>query len=323
MARSEYEIKLNLPSKAFGNGYVILWEKEENRMNEHDEIKTEIKDHSLSKEPDLQKTMSVPEMRKLLGLKKTEGYWLVHRGFFKTEIIGGMMRVDIESFEKWYANQVKHKKVNGEEPGRELIKGSYSFQDAANLLGINSACLYEIWKKEDRKTIKVDFVKRIPKEEFDKWLYGQTAYKKSDRIPTVSDMEKDYIRFEETARLLNIQEEVMLKLTRTGKYKALFEVRVFDNKRWISRKSFRLFLNAQNEYRVAGNDENTSSDDLIAETKEYVSRNEAAELAGVTASTITKWIQAEVFPCIGAGKVLRIKRTDFLDWLNESRKVRM
>ena len=88
-------------------------------MNEHDEIK----DHSLSKEPDLQKTMSVPEMRKLLGLKKTEGYWLVHRGFFKTEIIGGMMRVDIESFEKWYANQVKHKKVNGEEPGRELIKG--------------------------------------------------------------------------------------------------------------------------------------------------------------------------------------------------------
>ena len=25
------------------------------------------------------KTMSVPEMRRLLGLKKTDGYWLVHR----------------------------------------------------------------------------------------------------------------------------------------------------------------------------------------------------------------------------------------------------
>ncbi len=292
-------------------------------MKEQYKISTEIKNHGLIKEPALQKTMSVPEMRKLLGLKKTEGYWLVHREFFKTEIIGGMMRVDIESFEKWYANQVKHKKINGEEPGRELIKGSYSFQEAANLLGVNNACLYEIWKKEERKTIKVDFVKCIPKEEFDKWLYGQTAYKKSDRMPTIKDMEKDYIRFEETARLLNIQEEVMLKLTRTGKYKALFEVRVFDNKRWILRKSFRLFLNAQNEYRVDGNYENILSDDLIAETKEYVSRNEAAELAGVTASTITKWIQAEVFPCIGAGKGLRIKRTDFLDWLNESRKVRI
>lgn len=292
-------------------------------MKEYNEIRTEIKNHRLNKESALQKTMSVSEMRKLLGLKKTEGYWLVHREFFKTEIIGGMMRVDIESFEKWYANQVKHKKVDGEEPGRELIKGSYSFQDAANLLGVNNACLYEIWKKEERKTIKVDFVKRIPKEEFGNWLSEQTVYKKSDRIPTISDMEKGYIRFEETARLLNIQEDTMLKLIRTSKYKAFFEVRVFDNKKWISKRSFRLFLNAQNEYRITDNDENTSSDNLIIETKEYISRNEAAELTGVKASTITKWIQAEAFPCIGAGKVLRIKRTDFLVWLNESRKVRM
>lgn len=292
-------------------------------MKEQYKISTEIKNHGLIKEPALQKTMSVPEMRKLLGLKKTEGYWLVHREFFKTEIIGGMMRVDIESFEKWYANQVKHKKVDGEEPGRELIKGSYSFQDAANLLGVNNACLYEIWKREERKTIKVDFVKRIPKEEFENWLSEQTVYKKSDRIPTISDMEKGYIRFKETARMLNIQEDTMLKLIRTSKYKAFFEVRVFDNKKWISKKSFRLFLNAQNEYRITDNDENTSSDNLIIETKEYISRNEAAELAGVKASTITKWIQAEAFPCVGAGKVLRIKRADFLAWLNESRKVRM
>ena len=292
-------------------------------MKEQYKISTEIKNHGLIKEPALQKTMSVPEMRKLLGLKKTEGYWLVHREFFKTEIIGGMMRVDIESFEKWYANQVKHKKINGEEPGRELIKGSYSFQEAANLLGVNNACLYEIWKKEERKTIKVDFVKRIPKEEFENWLSEQTVYKKSDRIPTISDMEKGYIRFKETARLLNIQEDTMLKLIRTSKYKAFFEVRVFDNKKWISKKSFRLFLNAQNEYRITDNDENTSPDNLIIETKEYISRSEAAELAGVKASTITKWIQAEAFPCVGAGKVLRIKRADFLAWLNESRKVRM
>jgi len=297
--------------------------RREHRMKEQYKISTEIKNHGLIKEPALKKTMSVPEMRKLLGLKKTEGYWLVHREFFKTEIIGGMMRVDIESFEKWYANQVKHKKVDGEEPGRELIKGSYSFQDAANLLGVNNACLYEIWKREERKTIKVDFVKRIPKEEFENWLSEQTVYKKSDRIPTISDMEKGYIRFKETARMLNIQEDTMLKLIRTSKYKAFFEVRVFDNKKWISKKSFRLFLNAQNEYRITDNDENTSSDNLIIETKEYISRNEAAELAGVKASTITKWIQAEAFPCVGAGKVLRIKRADFLAWLNESRKVRM
>lgn len=45
------------------------------------------------------KTMSVPEMRRLLGLKKTDSYWLVHRNFFQTYIVNGQMRVDIASFE--------------------------------------------------------------------------------------------------------------------------------------------------------------------------------------------------------------------------------
>ena len=52
------------------------------------------------------KTMSVPEMRRLLGLKKTDSYWLVHRNFFQTYIVNGQMRVDIASFEKWYADQI-------------------------------------------------------------------------------------------------------------------------------------------------------------------------------------------------------------------------
>ena len=105
------------------------------------DIRTRLEQFQANKDPRLKNTMSVPEMRRLLGLKKTESYWLVHRNFFETKIIDGKMRVDIESFEKWYANQVKHKKVNGEEPGAELMKTSYSFQDAANLLGINSANL--------------------------------------------------------------------------------------------------------------------------------------------------------------------------------------
>ena len=129
-------------------------------MEELQNMRTRKEQYRVSKDPALQKTMSVPEMRKLLGLKKTESYWLVHRNFFKTEIIGGVMRIDIESFEKWYANQVKHKKVNGEAPGRELTKTSYSFQEAANLLGVNNANLYEIilifpTSKKNNKTVRV------------------------------------------------------------------------------------------------------------------------------------------------------------------------
>ena len=35
----------------------------------------------------------------MLGLKKTESYWLVHRNFFKTDIVNGHMMIDVESFE--------------------------------------------------------------------------------------------------------------------------------------------------------------------------------------------------------------------------------
>ena len=49
-------------------------------------------------------TMSVPEMRRMLGLGKTESYWLVHRGFFDTILVEGKMRIVIESFEKWLSN---------------------------------------------------------------------------------------------------------------------------------------------------------------------------------------------------------------------------
>ena len=92
--------------------------------------------------------------------------------------------------EIWYANQVKHKKVNGEEPGAELMKSSYSFRDAANLLGIHSSNLYEIWRDQNLKTITVDFTKRIPIEVFEEWYEHQIMYQKVGRMPTITDLEK-------------------------------------------------------------------------------------------------------------------------------------
>lgn len=194
--------------------------------------------------------MSVPEMRRLLGLKKTDSYWLVHRNFFQTYIVNGQMRVDIASFEKWYANQVKHKKVNGEEPGAELMKSSYSFRDAANLLGITK--------------------------------------------------------------------EKLSVITRASRFKEYFEIRVFEDKKWISKKSFQYFLNAQSVYQVTRAPEKEDPvEQGNMETKEYISRQEAEALAGVTSGTITKWIQMGHFSIAGAGKALRIHRNEFLKWLKE------
>ena len=47
------------------------------------------------------KSMSVPEMGRLLGLGKTESYYLVKKNWFKVVTIGGKMRVMVDSFEEW------------------------------------------------------------------------------------------------------------------------------------------------------------------------------------------------------------------------------
>ena len=73
--------------------------------------------------------MTVPEMGKLLGLKKTDRYWLVHKNVFESKEIAGKIRINIASFEKWYANQIKYHKVIGEEPGKELKSWSYSVKE--------------------------------------------------------------------------------------------------------------------------------------------------------------------------------------------------
>lgn len=56
-------------------------------------------------------SMSVMEMGRMLGLKKTNSYWLVKKNYFKTIMVAGRMRVMIDSFEDWYENQSHYKKV--------------------------------------------------------------------------------------------------------------------------------------------------------------------------------------------------------------------
>ena len=87
-------------------------------------------------------TISVPEMTRLLGLKKTEGYWLVHKKQFQTVMIAGQMRIVLSSFEEWYANQTHYKKVDGSAPGSEIKSISYSINDLSKLLNISDDCVY-------------------------------------------------------------------------------------------------------------------------------------------------------------------------------------
>ena len=270
---------------------------------------------------EMQRTMSVPEMRNLLGLKKTEGYWLVHKNYFLTEIIDGTMRVNIDSFETWYANQTRYKKNTGEEPGAQLRLSSYSFRDVANMLGVYDATIYEVWNKNSLPTIIVNNMKRIPTNVFDEWYKNQNKYHKVDDPATIDEIKEKYISFREAAEIVGVKSEELLYIIRRD-YADLLDMRIFENIRWISRSGFQDFLNVQDKYKVKDKNKSAGSNhDKGFEKKTYISKDEAARIAGVSKSTIGKWALQGLFPCEAAGMVMRIKRKSFLKWLRENKKV--
>ena len=130
-------------------------------------------------------TMSVREMQHLLGLGKTDSYWLLHKNFFEVILINDKMRIVISSFEKWYANQVKYHKVNGPPPGEELCKRSYSVLEVAEILKVDSDTVYTLIRQGKLKAETVDFWMRIPKEEFERWYRSQSRHR------TAADRERD------------------------------------------------------------------------------------------------------------------------------------
>ena len=84
-----------------------MGKKEEWMKEEYQDMIKDIESNSpYKRNPSPQKKwMSVTEMGELLGLKKTDRYWLLHKNVFESREIAGKLRVNIASFEKWYANQ--------------------------------------------------------------------------------------------------------------------------------------------------------------------------------------------------------------------------
>ena len=140
------------------------------------------------------KSMSVPEMRRLLGLGKTESYWLIKKHYFETIIIAGKMRVMVDSFEDWYANQLHYKKVNGDPPGKNWTAITMSVQETADLLGIATATLYDLLQKQPFQTVKVGMYPRIYIDSFEDWYKTQSHYKKVTEHKEVAECLKNELQ---------------------------------------------------------------------------------------------------------------------------------
>ncbi len=290
--------------------------------------------------------MSVSEMRKMLGLSKGEGYYLVHTGKFKVTEEDGEYRIDIESFEKWYANQVNFSKVEGPPPGEELKKNSYSVRDISEMLGISVDCVLEILKRDKVETFTVDLRKHVTKENFDKWYHSQTRYRTAKDREETREIEEDSIWLPDMARMLGIGREQVYRLVKNKDTRDQFDVIVVDNKKRVTKESFYRWYENQTEYHLLSEEEfpemepckekertgkrarrlargrrTESKNACIYDLKEpenskFYTINEITEIYGFSKNTVLKWIHDGVVESVRVGKTYRLPREEFNDWLD-------
>lgn len=127
------------------------------------------------------RTMTVADMKRILGLGKTAAYRLINQCQFKTYLVFGKMRIDVESFEDWYAGQFHYKKVNGERPGKKYEE-TIAPTTMAEVLGIPRSTSNDLMNDGLVDFIWVNGTRRILKESFDKWYASQEKYKKVKEI---------------------------------------------------------------------------------------------------------------------------------------------
>jgi len=191
-------------------------------------------------------SISVPEMQKILGMKKVEAYWLVKQGHFKVILVGRKMRIMLDSFEEWYGRQFHYKKVNGPEPG-QLLPPSWTVLEVSDILGLNPGSVYELIKNHSPfKTFKVDGQTRIPKENFEIWYRSQSHYKnREDAAP--QELLDATLSVSDVAKLLGIHRNSVYNMV--NKRHLFTTVKANDQIR-IYKDSFEAWYKSQTRHTI-------------------------------------------------------------------------
>ena len=202
------------------------------------------------------------------------------------------------------------------------------------MLGTDNATVYEILKKNNIETVTVNERMRVPTDAFWDWYYSQSRYR------TQEDRKKDAaagaasLSMPEMARLLDVPRSTVYGILSSKKYAPLLDVIVIAGRRRVTKESFERFLQAQDTYELFNFEyeelelkekreyENykrrcLAEADHSQEKKrlEYLTVPEAAELAGVEPATIAYWYTTGKISVRKTGKIIRIPREVFEQWL--------
>ena len=192
----------------------------------------------------------VSELRKMLGVRKTESYWILKHKGLETIKIDGHIRILKTSFQKWYDNQTKYHIIGGPPPGKTLTGMSYSVSDLTELLAVSDTAIYTLLKKGAFETFIVDHRIRITKESFDRWYSEQTRY----RMPTerVRDAELTSITYSlpDIRRMLGVHRNTVYSIINSRRYRGSFECVIVAGQKRITKQSFDRWYHSQSYYRM-------------------------------------------------------------------------
>lgn len=256
-------------------------------------------------------TMTVRAMGALLGLKKTESYYLVNKKLFDTVVIAGQLRVVRASFEEWYARQDWYKKVDGDPPGAALHENMYSIRDIQKILGLANESVRELIHREKLLTLTLEGKFWVPKVIFDDWYASQSRYR------NIKDQEKD--RATEEASMTVPEMGRMLGLDSRQAWKLYYEhrdelklIRIADRPR-ITKASFLYWLEGQDIYHVNADEHCPKQEN----EKEFMTVAEAAKLLDVGAQRIYRALQSNKAEGKKIGRTWYFKYADILSALSE------
>jgi len=244
------------------------------------------------------------------------------------------MRVVIESFENWYAGQVKYHKVNGEPPGKRLNQESYSARDIAGMLQINEMYAYQVMKNAGIKPVLVDYWQRFPKEDFDKWYSGQSRFRNAEDRRRDAEIEESTMSMPDMAKLLDVPRNIVYQILRSSPGKELLQVVTIAGRKRITKESFDRWYKGQDRYLKPEDQpegvprkhrhyaDSLAKKEVLtpAGKKEarfsanpgYLTVDEAALMAKTTTAGIYRWISREKFPVLRISrKTIRIPREEF------------
>ena len=261
-------------------------------------------------------TMTVQAMGRMLGLKKTESYYLLHKHHFQTVTINHQLRVVRDSFEQWYEHQEKYRKVNGPEPGAMLQTQFYSVAEIADMLSLHDSTARDLIHKWRWPTLIVAGRLRVPKKVFDHWYASQHRYRNRDDRERDRLAEESSMTIPDMGRLLGLDRRQAWELYRHAK-EHLVLIRVAEKPR-ITRESFEKWYADQNWLHLAA--KSSLVDEKAAakpEHKEFVSIREAAEYLGISEKKVYRLVENGTFGGKKIGKTWFVRYADVASYEKE------